>query len=464
MRRCSPSSPTVNRGRARPWRLRWERPAHGAADARLACGSRQGGREVARGAPTGRARDDHDSPCLLPASESERSLHRALARSQRKRQGRARHDSPSRGRPSHRRMFPFDGRRQHDHFAPRPAPAQNPPLVALTPASAAARAKAARVRRATARDTIHRRASLGNARRDERASRHVSRPRFAQRAARRTTPDASRARSPCLLTHDRRQASTTSALDASNASTSSSIEESLLATRDSERAAGVFSTRDALSTSAISAGMPAWRAARSARASAAARCFSSAGLATRCPRRPARGPLATRAARPRVELGEPTLGLVEAPDQEEPPDLEIARMRGVHPVAVLFELRARCGRAPCQASPGRAKRARFRPRRRRTSRAPGPLSAEARAALRTSVLARNEIAELRHRDGRVAQRWRVVAQGDPVERAERIARGERARRGVISESPQSRHTCHSHRSLPGAKNVSHDQTLRREKR
>src|ERR671910_432314 len=34
-----------------------------------------------------------------------------------------------------------------------------------------------------------------------------------------------------------------------------------------------------------------------------------------------------------VELSERTLGLVEAPDQEEAPDLEIPRMRGVHPVA-----------------------------------------------------------------------------------------------------------------------------------
>ena len=42
------------------------------------------------------------------------------------------------------------------------------------------------------------------------------------------------------------------------------------------------------------------------------------------------------------ELGERTLGFVEAPDQEEAPDLEIPRMRGVHPVAVLFERCPRC--------------------------------------------------------------------------------------------------------------------------
>ncbi len=38
-------------------------------------------------------------------------------------------------------------------------------------------------------------------------------------------------------------------------------------------------------------------------------------------------------------MGERTLGLVEAPDQEEAPDLETPRMRGVHPVAVLLECR-----------------------------------------------------------------------------------------------------------------------------
>jgi len=42
-----------------------------------------------------------------------------------------------------------------------------------------------------------------------------------------------------------------------------------------------------------------------------------------------------------VELGEPTLGRVEAPNQEEAPDLKVPRMRGVHPVAMRFERRPR---------------------------------------------------------------------------------------------------------------------------
>jgi hypothetical protein len=38
-----------------------------------------------------------------------------------------------------------------------------------------------------------------------------------------------------------------------------------------------------------------------------------------------------------VELGEASLGLADATDEEEAPDLEMPRMRSVHPVAVLFE-------------------------------------------------------------------------------------------------------------------------------
>src|SRR5882672_466653 len=44
----------------------------------------------------------------------------------------------------------------------------------------------------------------------------------------------------------------------------------------------------------------------------------------------------------RLDEAERTLGLIEAPDQEEAPDFEVPRMRGVHPVAVLFERRPRC--------------------------------------------------------------------------------------------------------------------------
>ena len=44
---------------------------------------------------------------------------------------------------------------------------------------------------------------------------------------------------------------------------------------------------------------------------------------------------------PRVERGERTLGLVDAPDQKQAPDLEILRMRGIDPVPVRFECHPR---------------------------------------------------------------------------------------------------------------------------
>jgi len=74
-----------------------------------------------------------------------------------------------------------------------------------------------------------------------------------------------------------------------------------------------------------------------------ARCFSSAGVATPMPATTSSWTACDAGGKARrVELGEPTLGLVEAPDQEEPPDLRDSAHRGVHPVAVLFERRARC--------------------------------------------------------------------------------------------------------------------------
>jgi hypothetical protein len=42
-----------------------------------------------------------------------------------------------------------------------------------------------------------------------------------------------------------------------------------------------------------------------------------------------------------VELVEPTLGLVESADEQEAADLEIARVRGVDPIAMGFERRPR---------------------------------------------------------------------------------------------------------------------------
>ncbi len=129
-----------------------------------------------------------------------------------------------------------------------------------------------------------------------------------------------------------------------------------------------------------------------------------------------------------IELGERTLGLVEAPDQEEAPDLEIPRMRGVQPVAVLFE-RCPCGverlRGPAQVA--RDERdlglGDDTPR-------PGHGLFRPEGARRTSQesLRSNEIAEPRHRDASKCERRRVVTQGDPVQCAKGITRRERSRR------------------------------------
>ena len=100
-------------------------------------------------------------------------------------------------------------------------------------------------------------------------------------------------------------------------------------------------TRDALSTSAVSAGMPA--CARGALGPSERRARR---LRPQAPHRDPRdhqlvgGPRRGREGRG-VELGEHALGLVEAPDQEQAPDLEIPRMRGIDPVAVRFERRPR---------------------------------------------------------------------------------------------------------------------------
>jgi hypothetical protein len=132
---------------------------------------------------------------------------------------------------------------------------------------------------------------------------------------------------------------------------------------------------------------------------------------------------------PRCRREGRALGLVEAPDQEEAPDLEIPRTRGVHPVAMLFKRRPRrveCLRGPAQVARDerdlslgddapRAGHGRFR----------------TEGARRTSheSLRSIEIAELRRRDASKRERRRVVGQGDPVQCAKGITRRERTRRG-----------------------------------
>ncbi len=135
------------------------------------------------------------------------------------------------------------------------------------------------------------------------------------------------------------------------------------------------------------------------------------------------GPRRGREGR-RVELGEHTLRLVQASEQEEAPDLEMPRVRGVQPVPMLFERRGRGAerlRRPTQVARDerdlglgddapRAGRHFFR----------------AEGARRPSQkrLRSCEIAELRHRDTSKRESRRIIAQRDSFQRAEWITRCE----------------------------------------
>ncbi len=130
-----------------------------------------------------------------------------------------------------------------------------------------------------------------------------------------------------------------------------------------------------------------------------------------------------------VEPGEDLLGLVEAADQEQAPDLESPRMLGIHAVAVRFERRPRgverlFGPAQVARDEGNLGLGDDTPRAGhrlfRTEGARGPSQEGLRPI---------EIAELRQRDAAKGQGRRVVAQGDPLQGPERITRGEGARRG-----------------------------------
>jgi len=129
-----------------------------------------------------------------------------------------------------------------------------------------------------------------------------------------------------------------------------------------------------------------------------------------------------------TEVKARVLGLVEAPDQEQAPNLESPRMRGIHPVAVRFERRPRCvehlrrpgqvARDQCDLGLGndtpRAGHRLFR--------------TECARSTSEQRLCSGEIAKLRHRDASQRQRRRVVTQGDPLQCTDWITCRECARR------------------------------------
>ena len=186
--------------------------------------------------------------------------------------------------------------------------------------------------------------------------------------------------------------------------------------------------RDAPSTSAVSAGI---RVARGAPGPGERRARR---LRPETPHRDPRDHELVDGLRRRregrgVEPGERALGLGDAPDQEEAPDLEMPRVRGVGPVPVLFERRPRRRERPRRP----AQVARDQRDLRLGDDAPRAghclFRIEGPPSTSQERLRANEIAELRHRDASERERRRVVAQGDPLQRPEGITRGQGTRRG-----------------------------------
>ncbi len=175
-------------------------------------------------------------------------------------------------------MLLFDRPRQHDHLAGAARRQRKPSRRRAHPGQRPQhRAKPPGLDPQPCAMRSYRRASLGMpAQRALPETRLRAMPRPAREPAQ-TTPDAVRARPPCLRharhagTHPRRAPSMPATPRLPRAA-ADAPRHAL-----SGRAAGVFSMTDALSTSAISAGIPASRAARSARTSAA-----RAGLVRRC--------------------------------------------------------------------------------------------------------------------------------------------------------------------------------------
>ena len=199
------------------------------------------------------------------------------------------------------------------------------------------------------------------------------------------------------------------------------------------------------STSAISAGMPACCAARSARASAAravlvrSRRIAMPATASSCAARDAGGngagssPASVRSAssrRPTSSRRRTSRWRAWAAFSRSPACSSVARAASS---ALVGQPSSRETSAiSASATTQRA-------------RATASFGAEgARRPLHQGFCAR-EIAELRHGDAAQRQRRRVVAQGDPVQGAERITRRQRARRRRDQRvHRESRHTCNSH--------------------
>ena len=245
----------------------------------------------------------------------------------------------------------------------------------------------------------------------------------------RTTPDALRARPPCLRharhdgTRPRRAPSTPATLRPPRAGGVAPRH----AQSGAPRACSGRGMRFRPPPSAQ--GCRAWRAARSARASAARAAFV---------RRRRIAIPATTSSWAVLDAGGKGAGSSSASVRSASSRRPIRRRRRTS----RYRACAAFTRSPCASSVARAASSAFagQPRSRETSaisasatthlaRATASFGPKARAALSQERLRSNEIAELRHRDASKRERGRVVAQGDPLQCAEGITRRERTRRG-----------------------------------
>ena len=269
---------------------------------------------------------------------------------------------------------------------------------------------------------------------DQRAPRHVSGPGFTQRACKREQYRARRERNHrACVTHDITARVHDERLRRQQRFDLLQQKGAFLAARDQARRWRVqddgcaFDLRGQRRDTCVARGMrgPGERGARRLRPEAPHRDSRNDQLVG--------GPRRGRERRG-VKLGEHTLCLVEAADQEQAPDLEISRMRRIDAVAVRFERR-----------PRRVERLRGKPRSRETSaisasatthlaRATASFGPKASAALRSRALARTKspscaIAMPRSASAgassRKATRFRAPS-GSPAARARAAA--------VISES------------------------------
>ena len=322
-------------------------------------------------------------------------------------------------------------RRREQPDLDRPAPrgaSVKPPAVARISASgrSSRRRRPSSTRRRARWDAFVRRAPNARSIRSSRAASpgHASaRPRSSANSTGRRASRTSR--SPVRAA--RRQPSTTRSGEASTASTSARVSEPRLGPRATRRAAGRTSARAACSTSARSAAdaRPRRRLAGPRQGGVRRRGPSPAQRDLEADQRgDGREPGGPGVER---ERGARALRLVDPSEQQEAPDLQQPRVGRVLAIAVRGERAQRLGQRPRRPGRDRAPPARPPPRpsgsapARRVSRGPKP-----RAARRSSSRARARSPSWAIAIPRSASAGGIVPQRDALERAERIARAQRA--------------------------------------